>query len=47
LSVAAVQPGSAQDHELTLQLVVQAEKNADVVDKETIGDCSFGDSQTE
>ena len=43
---AAVLPGNAQDHERALDVIVQAEQNADVVIAETIGDCAFGDGQT-
>jgi hypothetical protein len=47
LIVAAdVLPGNAQDHEQALDVVKQAEQNADVVVDETIGDCAFGDGQT-
>ncbi len=43
---AAALPGNAQDHAQALQVVEQAEKNAEVVVEETIGDCAFGDGQT-
>jgi hypothetical protein len=43
---AAVLPGNAQDHERALEVVEQAEKNADVEIDETVGDCAFGDGQT-
>lgn len=43
---ADVLPGNAQDHERALQLVEQAESNADVVVEETVGDCAYGESET-
>lgn len=43
---ATVLPGNAPDHDRALAIVEQAEKNADVVIAETIGDCAFGDGQT-
>src|SRR5579884_945348 len=43
---AAVLAGNAPDHAQALEVVEQAEKNADVVVEETIGDCAFGDGQT-
>jgi hypothetical protein len=43
---AEVLPGNAQDHERALDLVEQAEANATVVVKETVGDCAFGTSDT-
>lgn len=39
-------PGNAQDHERALELVEQAEANADVEVEETVGDCAYGDSET-
>lgn len=46
VTAAAVLPGNAQDHEQALELVEQAEVNADAVVAETVGDCAFGDSDT-
>jgi hypothetical protein len=46
ITAADVLPGNAQDHEQALELVKQAEANADVVVEETVGDCAFGDSET-
>jgi DDE family transposase/transposase-like protein DUF772 len=43
---AAVLPGNSPDHEQALEVVEQAERNADVEIDETIGDCAFGDGQT-
>lgn len=43
---AAVLPGNARDHAQALDVVEQAEKNADVAIEETIGDCAFGAGQT-
>jgi hypothetical protein len=38
--------GNAPDYERALELVEQAEANADVEVKETVGDCAYGDSNT-
>jgi hypothetical protein len=46
ITAAAVLPGNAQDHERALELVEQAEANAEVAVAETVGDCAFGDSDT-
>jgi hypothetical protein len=43
---AAVLPGHVPDHEQALNVVAQAERNADVVVEETLGDCAFGEGQT-
>lgn len=43
---ATVLPGNAPDHKSALELVEQAEKNADVIVEEAVGDCAFGDSET-
>lgn len=43
---AAVLPGNAQDHARALDVIKQAEENADVVVEETIADCAFGDGAT-
>ena len=39
-------PGNAQDHEQALELVEQAEVNAEAAVEETVGDCAYGDSDT-
>ena len=41
-----MRPGNAPDHAQALEVVEQAEKNADAVVEETIGDCAFGAGQT-
>jgi len=46
ITAADVLPGNAQDHERALELVEQAEANADVEVEETVGDCAYGDSET-
>jgi transposase len=46
IAAADVLPGNAQDHERALELVEQAEANADVEVEETVGDCAYGDSET-
>ena len=46
IAAADMLPGNAQDHERALELVVQAEANADAAVEETIGDCAYGDSDT-
>jgi hypothetical protein len=46
ITAADVLPGNAQDHDRALELVEQAEANADVEVEETVGDCAYGDSET-
>jgi hypothetical protein len=46
ITAADVLPGNVQDHERALELVEQAEANADVEVEETVGDCAYGDSET-
>jgi hypothetical protein len=46
ITAADVLPGNAPDHERALELVEQAEANADVEVEETVGDCAYGDSDT-
>ena len=46
ITAADVLPGNAQDHERALELVEQAEANADAEVEETVGDCAYGDSET-
>jgi hypothetical protein len=46
IAAADVLPGNAQDHERALELVEQAEANADIEVEETVGDCAYGDSET-
>lgn len=46
ITAADVLAGNAPDHERALELVEQAEANADVVVEETVGDCAYGDSNT-
>jgi transposase len=46
ITAATVLPGNAQDHEQALELVEQAEANAEAVVDETVGDCAFGDGGT-
>lgn len=43
---AEVLPGNAQDHARALDLVEQAEANAEATVVEAIGDCAYGDSET-
>ena len=46
ITAVAVLPGNAQDHEQALELVEQAEVNAEASVEETVGDCAYGDSDT-
>ena len=46
ITAADVLAGNAHDHEQALELVKQAEANADVEVEETVGDCAYGDSET-
>jgi hypothetical protein len=46
ITAVGVLPGNAQDHEQALELVEQAEVNAEATVEETIGDCAYGDSET-
>ena len=46
ITAADVLAGNAQDHERALELVEQAEANAEVMVEETVGDCAYGDSET-
>src|SRR5918993_1043759 len=46
ITAADVLAGNAPDHERALQLVEQAERNADVEVEETVGDCAYGDGET-
>ena len=46
ITAADVLAGNVQDHERALQLVEQAEANAEGVVEETVGDCAYGDSET-
>jgi hypothetical protein len=46
ITAADVLAGNAPDHEQALELVEQAEANADVVVEETVGDCAYGDGNT-
>jgi len=46
ITAADVLAGNAPDHERALELVEQAEANADVMVEETVGDCAYGDSST-
>jgi len=46
ITAADVLAGNAQDHERALELVEQAEANADVVVEEAVGDCAYGGSET-
>jgi hypothetical protein len=46
ITAADVLAGNAPDHEQALQLVEQAEANADVMVEETVGDCAYGNSET-
>jgi hypothetical protein len=46
ITAAGVLAGNAPDHEQALQLVEQAEANADVMVEETVGGCAYGNSET-
>jgi Transposase DDE domain len=46
ITAADVLAANAPDHEQALQLVEQAEANADVMVEETVGDCAYGNSET-
>lgn len=46
ITAADVLAGNAPDHERALQLVEQAERNADIEVEETVGDCAYGDGET-
>jgi Transposase DDE domain len=46
ITAADVLAGNAPDHEQALQLVEQAEANAEVMVEETVGDCAYGSSET-
>ncbi len=46
ITAADVLAGNAPDHEQALQLVEQAEANADVMVEETVGDCAYGNTET-
>jgi hypothetical protein len=46
IAAADVLAGNAPDHEGALQLVEQAEANAEAVVEETVGDCAYGDGGT-
>ena len=46
ITAAEVLAGNAPDHERALQLVEQAQRNADVEVEETVGDCAYGDGKT-
>ena len=46
ITAADVLAGNTPDHERALQLVEQAERNADVEVEETVGDCAYGDGET-
>jgi hypothetical protein len=46
ITAADVLPGNAPDHERALELVEQAEANAEGVVEEAVGDCAYGDSET-
>jgi hypothetical protein len=46
IMAADVMAGNAQDHERALEMVEQAEANAEVVVEETVGDCAYGDGDT-
>ena len=43
---AAVLPGNAQDHEQALEVIKEAEANADVAVAATVADCAYGDGET-
>jgi hypothetical protein len=46
ITAADVLAGNAPDHERALELVEQAEANADVMVEEVVGDCAYGDGNT-
>jgi transposase len=46
ITAADVLSGNAPDHERALELVEQAEANAEGVVEEAVGDCAYGDSET-
>ena len=46
VTAADVLAGNAPDHEQALQLVEQAEANAEVMVEETVGDCAYGNTET-
>ena len=46
IAAAEVLAGNAPDHEGALQLVEQAEANAEAMVEETVGDCAYGDGGT-
>ncbi len=46
ITAADVLAGNAPDHQQALQLVEQAEANADVMVEETVGDCAYGNTET-
>jgi Transposase DDE domain len=46
ITAADVMAGNAPDHERALQMVEQAEANAEFVVEEVVGDCAYGDGET-
>jgi Transposase DDE domain len=46
ITAADVVAGNAPDHEQALQMVEQAEANAEFVAQEVVGDCAYGDGET-
>jgi Transposase domain (DUF772)/Transposase DDE domain len=46
ITAADVLAGNAPDHEQALELVEQAEADAEVMVEETVGDCAYGNSET-
>jgi hypothetical protein len=46
ITAADVLAGNAPDHERALELVEQAEANAEFVVEEVVGDCAYGDGDT-
>ncbi len=46
ITAAEVLAGNAQDHERALEMVGQAQANADAEVEETVGDCAYGDADT-
>ena len=46
ITAADVLAGNAPDHERALELVKQAEANAEVMVEEVVGDCAYGDGDT-
>jgi hypothetical protein len=46
ITAADVLAGNAPDHERALQMVEQAEANAEFVAEEVVGDCAYGDGET-